>query len=92
MLKEISVFIVVVVLMVGITGVALNVVGGLEYDSTEEYTVRNGDTIWGIASNANPNSRYNVNEIVFEIKDINDIDSTINAGDVIEVPVLEGGE
>ena len=92
MLKEISVLFIVVVLMLSVTGIALNVVGGLEYDSIEEYTVRDGDTIWEIASNANPDGRYNMNELVYEIKNINNIDSTINAGDVIEVPVLEGGE
>lgn len=91
-MREVVVSVIVVLLMVGIVGVVLSTVGGVEYSSTVEVTVKDGDTLWNIASQINPNGRYNVNEIIYHIKEINQIDSTIHVGDVIEVPVLEGGE
>lgn len=90
-MKELVVGVLVIVLMLGITGFVINL-GGIEYEDTVEITVEEGDTLWSIASDINPEGKYNMNEITYHIKEINNIDSSISAGDVIEVPVLKGGE
>lgn len=90
-MKELVVGVLVIVLMLGITGFVINL-GGIEYEDTVEITVEEGDTLWSIASDINPEGKYNMNEITYHIKEINNIDSNISAGDVIEVPVLKGGE
>jgi len=90
-MREVIVIVLTIGLMLGVVGLAINVVGGIEYEDTIEITVEDGDTLWSIASKIN-NGRYNMNELIYEIKDINNIDANINIGDVIKVPVLKGGE
>lgn len=43
----------------------------------EEYTIKNGDTLWSIAEQ-NANEHQDLREYIFKLKKVNNIDSTSN--------------
>ena len=47
-------------------------------------TVTSGDTLWTIAERSS--DKYDIREMVYEIKALNDINGDIHPGDVIKVP------
>lgn len=50
----------------------------------QEYSIKSGDTLWGIASAYGDD--YDPRHIIYDIKEKNDCDANIAAGDVILVP------
>lgn len=57
---------------------------------TADYKVRSGDTLWDIADDHTPR-RGDVWNTVEEIKDLNDLDSTvIHPGQVLQIPLTSG--
>ncbi len=63
-------------------------VNGKNIISYTEYTVKDGDTLWDIASNMN-NGGMDIREIVFDINQLNEYDANnvLRAGETIKVPV-----
>lgn len=59
----------------------------ISYENTEVYIVEEGDTLWSIASEINDGS-YNTNNIVYEIRKLNDGEVVINEGQEVIIPVL----
>ena len=57
--------------------------------ATVDYRVRSGDTLWTIAEEVAPDR--DVRGTISEIKDLNDLDSSlILPGQILEVPALAG--
>jgi LysM repeat protein len=50
------------------------------------YVVKNGDTLWGIASKNNP-QRKDIREVVYAIEQHNGITPLVHVGQSIEIPV-----
>ena len=54
--------------------------------TTTQYTIQHNDTLWSIAKEHKPESmRYD--DYIYQIQKINNIDSVIYPGDVIEIPL-----
>ena len=58
---------------------------------TTSITVKSGDTLWGISSNiCDENSSLNIQEVIYDIKEINRLDSNeIIKDEIIQIPIYE---
>ncbi|MCL2817268.1 MAG: LysM peptidoglycan-binding domain-containing protein [Clostridiales bacterium] len=53
-----------------------------------EIIVKKGDTIWGLVREARPGYRGNIQKAVYEIKQINGLDSSvIYPGQILKIPI-----
>ena len=60
---------------------------GEQPDEYNTVTVESGQTLWQIASN-NYSSRYNLRKIIFEIREINNLDDVVlKTGQEIKLPI-----
>lgn len=57
--------------------------------STTDVAVKSGDTLWSISSNiCKDDSGLNIQEVIYDIKEINNLDtSNIIEGTIIQVPI-----
>ena len=59
-----------------------------EYNSTAEYVVEHGDTLWDIAQLYSDN-RHDVRDVVRTIRELSECTATIHAGQRLTIPVYE---
>ena len=87
-MKNITIVTIILIAVYSLSGLVFNV-NEIQYDETTEVCVRQGDTLWSIASSVNNNS-YDTRKIVNEIKNINDMDNTcIAPGQKLITPKIE---
>ena len=55
---------------------------------TEDYWVKQGETLWSIAQEYSPDG-YDIRKMIYEIKEINEMEtSMIYSGDKIMIPII----
>jgi hypothetical protein len=69
--------------------IAMSVMCSPQVSGYETHLVHQGETIWGIAKEYNPNYE-NMNAVIYELLKVNDINSLdlIYPGDFILVPIM----
>ena len=89
-MKRIISIVLIWFLFLGVLGLALEAQSPeLKDNPTRTVTVKEGQTLWSIASSINSEGRYNTNYLVSVIEDINDLDSAIiNPGQKLKVPKI----
>lgn len=55
------------------------------YYTTENITIKNGDTLWNIASEIETTEP--LQQVIWDIKNINNLDGHIKAGQVLTIPI-----
>ena len=87
-MKKLTVVVLAMIVIFSISGLVFES-NELQYTETTEVYVRQGDTLWNIASSVN-RCRYNNHQVILEIKRLNKLDGVkIIPGQVLEIPQLE---
>ena len=83
---------VLLVIMIMVFGV-YSVIGASDAEAAvvrtyAQVTIQDGDNLWDIIEEYNPDANINVRDAVYDIYEINDIDDcSVNPGDTIFVPI-----
>lgn len=86
-MKKIAVFVLVTLILALMLNVAYDKHEIVSYDT---YVVSDGDTLWGIAEMSNGYNDMDINEIIYDIKKASNLEvSSLNIGDVVQIPIYE---
>lgn len=84
-------FVVISIMIIVFAGYSVIGASDAEASAIRTYaqvTVQDGDSIWSIVEQYNPDSRIDIRDVVYEVYEINDIeDGCIMPGDVIFIPI-----
>ena len=79
-IRSISILIITIIAIISIA-IRMSELNSVKY-SEEKYTVQAGDTLWKIAEE-NANESETLQEYIYKIKKVNNIDSTLKVGQEI---------
>lgn len=91
-MKRIMTNILIVLMFIIVMNFISNFTFGNKHIDTKSVTVANNDTLWKIAEDVcnNSSEELNVQNIVIEIKNINNLKSSnIYSGQVLEIPIYK---
>ncbi len=87
----VSFVLLICVLILSVAVCIRNIFDTREHTKIVSVVVNKGDTLWNIAKKYG-NDNDDIRKTIYQIKAFNDIDSDIDVGQVIYIPVNENGE
>ncbi len=90
-IRIVSLLLSIVILTFSVIAYVSKVYNTKEHIEIVSVVVSKGDTLWNIAKKYG-NDNDDIRKIIYQIKEFNGIDSDINVGQVIYIPVKENGE